>query len=77
MTNKRDAAYTQALDELERGRTTGLISASQYDLHRSKLLAEASRKPTRPGLVVLEVVGLIIVMLVVLRIIGALMNALN
>lgn len=77
MKNKRDAEYAQALDRLEQKRASATITPGQYDLRRTKLLAEASRKPTSLGIVVLEVVGLLIVALIALRIIGALMNGLN
>ena len=39
--------YAEALEELDRLKAAGMVSQAQYDLHRSKLLAEASQ-PRRP-----------------------------
>jgi hypothetical protein len=77
MTNKRDAEHAAELDKLDRLRDSGQISSNEYEVRRTRFLAQISRKPQSLTIQVLTVLFWIAVALVVLRIIGALVNAYN
>jgi hypothetical protein len=77
MTNKRDAEHAAELDKLDRLRDSGQISSNEYEVRRTRFLAQISRKPKSLTIQVLAVLFWIAVALVVLRIIGALVNAYN
>lgn len=66
--------YAEALEELDRMKAAGQVSQAQYDLHRSKLLAEASQP--RKTMVTRIVLFLVIVALlfVLLRVVLALIS---
>lgn len=68
--------YADALRELDQMRAAGQIDAARYDLHRAKLLAEASRpRPTLPTRILALTAGILIFILVALGIIRAIMAA--
>lgn len=61
--------YTDALRDLDRLHREGRIDQATYELHRSKLLAEAAR-PVRPLAVRLTLfVVIVLALLVLLRIV--------
>lgn len=65
--------YGQALDELEALHQAGKISDVRYELHRQRLLAEASR-PKRPLSVSFLIwFGVAAALLIALRVLGALL----
>ena len=72
MPKPHDTEYAAALDELDRRKSQGTISPSNYDLHRTKLLAEASRQPRGLGVQILIVAGVCVVALLLLRVLGTL-----
>lgn len=68
--------YGKALDELEALHRAGRISDARYELHKQKLLAEATKGRLPLGVRILIFAGLVIVGFLVLRIIGSLTGAL-
>lgn len=64
--------YAEALAELERLRASGEVSQSQYDVHRARLLAEATKPKRSKGTQVVLFVVAVAVLFVLLRFVLAL-----
>lgn len=77
MPTKREAKYAQALDDLDAKLASGSVSKNAYDLERSRLVADAAKQPWHWGFQLLLIVGILLGALIVLRIIGAMINASN
>ena len=66
--------YGQALDDLERMHRDGQISDSRYELHKAKLLGEAT-KPKRPASVTFLIwVGVAIAAYFLLRVLAMIVD---
>lgn len=66
--------YGAALDDLDAMHRAGRISDARYELHKSKLLAEATRPKRSLPVKLLIFVGSVIALLLVLRFLVAIFN---
>lgn len=73
----KDNDYASALADLEQLRTQGKVTQAQYDVHRSKLLAERSKGARPLWLRVAIFAGIILAGIVVIRLLGATNNQPN
>jgi hypothetical protein len=56
-----DDRYREALEDLDRLHAAGQVTQAQYDLHKSKLLAEASKpRLSKPVLALIIVTAMIL-----------------
>lgn len=62
--------YAQALNELEQLHNAGKIPDVQYELHKARLIAEATKPPSRAGWIILSLLA-VAVLVIILRVIAA------
>lgn len=73
---QRTPDYGAALDQLDQMHRAGQISDSRYELHKAKLLAEATRRPLPTGVRILITVGaVVVVMPIVFAILRAILGS--
>lgn len=74
MARSKSEDYAQALEQLEQLHRSGQISDARYELHKQKLLSEASRPKRSLGVRILIWVAIVIVLFFVLRFLISIWN---
>ncbi len=69
-----DNDYAAALRELEQLHDAGQIDTAAYEVHKAKLLAEASHPPRSLGVKILIMAGLVIVGFILIRILAPILG---